>query len=827
MKKILFWLRWAWRDLRVRWPQVAAIAFIIALATGIFAGLGGQETWRIASMDLSYDTLVLHDLKVNLTTGSFLPEETVLTVLDGIDDVAVVEPRLVMDTMLDASTDEETILVSGRLIGVSVSQGGPWIERIHLDEGRPLHAGTTQEVILESKFARYYDLEPGIDVRLMGGFELNVVGTGVTPEYFMVTPPEKIGFDMLGESSMAIMYMPLPAVQTIFQQQGYLNEILVQVDDDADVDLVKSQITERLGAEFPEIGFFLSAGEDDPGLVMMYEDAVEDQQMLNLIAMFFLIGASLASFNLAGRLVESQRRQIGIGMALGIPRWKLALRPMLVGAQIAVLGLAFGIPLGLGFTRYFGILMDEMAPLPYYAGTLLHPPSFLMAAGLGIVLPVVSTLIPVLRAVRSEPLDAIHGHLAAKDSGLNRWLKGVRLPGDTFSQMPIKNLLRSPRRTLLTIAGIMMAIALLFMFTALLDTFLGTLDQVENAIQYRSPNRLLIALDRFYPQDLPQMDDLRRLETPEGDRLMAETESWLRLGGRLHAEDEQIEVLLDVFPADSKIWVPNLLKGELVRSNQQSGDQEKPGIILSRRAVSDFDLEIGDSLILEHPLREGLVSFRSEQTEVLLVGIHDNPARGVSYMAMEEAGFMGLTGLTNTIVALPAEGVSQALIKEQFFFQPGILKVEATAEFLDFMDDVLVIFTQALRVMQVVGMLIAVLIAYNSTVINIDDRQREIATMLAFGVRLRRIILVEIGENVILGAIGTVLGAVLGWWVLERMMLTRMETMLEEIQFVVTVRPFSVIAAVTLGVGFVALTPLISARKLRRIDVPSTLRVLE
>jgi len=827
MKKILFWLRWAWRDLRVRWPQVAAIAFIIALSTGIFAGLGGQETWRIASMDLSYETLVLHDIKVNLTTGSFLPEEKALAVLDGIDGLALVEPRLVMDTMLDASTDDETILVSGRLIGVDVSQGGPWIERIHLDEGQHLRSGTTQEVILETKFARYYDLEPGIDVRLMGGFELSAVGIGVSPEYFMVTPPEQIGFDILGESSMAILYMPLPAVQAIFQQEGYLNEILVQVDKGADADLVKSQVAEVLRATFPETGFFLSAGEDDPGLVMMYEDAVEDQQMLNLIALFFLIGASLASFNLAGRLVESQRRQIGIGMALGIPRWKLAVRPMLVGAQIAFLGLVFGLPLGFGFTRYFGILMDEMAPLPYYAGTLLHPPSFLIAAGLGIVLPVLSTLIPVLRAVRSEPLDAIHGHLAAKDSGLNRWLKGIRLPGNTFTQMPIKNLLRSPRRTLLTIAGIMVAIALLFMFTALLDTFLGTLDQVENAIQYRSPNRMLIALDHFYPQDHAQLDDLRSLENSQGDQLMAETESWMRLGSRLHAGDEAIEILLDVFPADSMIWVPNLLSGELVQSNQHAGDQEKPGIILSGRAVSDFDLEVGDSLILEHPYREGLYSFRSEQTEVVVVGIHDNPARGVSYMAMEEAGFMGLSGLTNTIVALPAEGVSQAEIKEALFFQPGILKVEATAEFLDFMDDVLVIFTQALRVMQVVGILIALLIAYNSTVINIDDRQREIATMLAFGVRLRRVILVEIGENVILGVLGTAVGAVLGWWVLERMMLTRMETMLEEIQFVVTVRPFSVFAAVTLGIGFVALTPLISARKLRRIDVPSTLRVLE
>ena len=33
------WLRWSWRDLRARWLQVLAIAMVIALGTGSYAGL--------------------------------------------------------------------------------------------------------------------------------------------------------------------------------------------------------------------------------------------------------------------------------------------------------------------------------------------------------------------------------------------------------------------------------------------------------------------------------------------------------------------------------------------------------------------------------------------------------------------------------------------------------------------------------------------------------------------------------------------------------------------------------------------------------------------
>jgi len=32
-------LRWSWRDRRARWPQVAAIALIIGIASGTYSGL--------------------------------------------------------------------------------------------------------------------------------------------------------------------------------------------------------------------------------------------------------------------------------------------------------------------------------------------------------------------------------------------------------------------------------------------------------------------------------------------------------------------------------------------------------------------------------------------------------------------------------------------------------------------------------------------------------------------------------------------------------------------------------------------------------------------
>jgi putative ABC transport system permease protein len=50
---------------------------------------------------------------------------------------------------------------------------------------------------------------------------------------------------------------------------------------------------------------------------------------------------------------------------------------------------------------------------------------------------------------------------------------------------------------------------------------------------------------------------------------------------------------------------------------------------------------------------------------------------------------------------------------------------------------------------------------------------------------------------------------------------------LPDLEAVVTLAPASIVAAALVGIGAVALAPLLTARRLRRMDIPSTLRVVE
>ena len=824
--KLKFWLRWAGRDLRQRWLQVIAIALIIALGTGIYAGLGSMESWRIDSMDESYGLLNMYDLRLSLTPGSSLPQAEAVEMLSQVPGVTAVEPRLLLDTQVEVVGSDPEILVVGQIMGVETRDGGPHVNQVHIEAGRGLSAADSSQALLEFKFARHHDLETGAQLLLGGGLEVEVVGLGQLPEYFVVMPAGEFGFFM-GEASFAAVVLPLAAVQSHYQQAGQINDLLFLLDEQADRAAVQAAIEDAVTRSFPGVGITISTREEDPVHNLLYSDAVEDQVMLNFFAIILLVGASLAAFNLAGRIVESQRRQIGISMALGVPRSWIAVRPLLMGLQIAFLGMLLGLALGLLFGRWLGDLTMELAPLPYWSGTILHWSSFLLAALLGILLPLLATLIPVWQAVRMPPLEAIHGHLIARSSGLNRWLKGVQLPGNTFSQMPLKNVLRSVRRSGLMILGLATAVILLTLFLGLLDTLVATLNQAETALLHRSPDRLTVNLTTFYPINHPQVENIAALTTEDGRPLFAEVEKGLLLVGRLRAEgadaEEAVATTLEYFDPDSPIWTPKLVAGKL----NNNGDQDTVALVISQKMAEDWGLAVGDTAVLEHPRREGLLGVKLVESQVTIIGIHDNPIRPLSYVDRTQAPFTGLEIATNTLTAIPLPGIEPELARRILFAQPGVASVQPVAEIVNVFDEALELLTAMLRVIQGVVVLLAFLIAYNATSINIDDRKREIATMFAFGVRPRTVLWVQMGENLLLGAAGTAVGLALGYLMLHQFMATRMESMFENLGLVVSVAPLTMLLIILLGAGVVALTPLVNFRRLQRINIPDTLRVME
>jgi putative ABC transport system permease protein len=808
------WLRWSWRDLRKRWLQVAAIALIIALGTGIYAGLGSTTPWRMNANDASYALLNMYDLRVTPTRGSFINGDELLGAVQSIEHanwIQTAEPRLIISTLVDASTGDQVILVPGQILGVTVSDGGPHVNGIAINGGRALDAGDSgpNTAILEQKFAAYYDLPSEGSLRISGDIALNYVGTGVSPEYFMIITEDG---GMMAEANFAALYVSLETAQTLAERPGMVNDLMLKLTEDADPDVVRAEVEQALTA-FSGVGFAFTTAPDDEVYNMLHEDARTDGGFWNMLAIVFLAGATFGAFNLATRMVEAQRREIGIGMALGVPRRLIAIRPLLVALQISLLGVVFGLAAGAVVGAAFGDLLAEMMPMPVWEMPF-QGRIFLEAALLGIVLPFIATLYPVWRALRVEPVDAIRtGHLVAKGGGWTRLVKQTRLPGRSFAQMPIRNLLRSPRRSLLTLFGVGAAIVTLIVVQGMLDSMLATLDDARDEILQDQPDRMIVDLNFFYPVNSSVVTAIQ--QSP----VIAQSEPGLRLGGYLMHNGKTIETFLDMVNPDSTVWKPTVVEGK------RSSDQ--PGVLLSEKAAKDLGVEVGQTITLKHPQREGLLSYGWVETEVEVLGIHALPMRFQTYMDIEQAKLMGLAGIVNNLQVIPAPGHTPDDVKQAMFRQAGVASVQPTNAVVKTFEDLLGMFVSMLFVIVVAAIGLAFLIAYNSTSINMDERSREMATMFAFGVRIRTVTRMAVVENLVLGVLGTTVGYFVGrmlfWWILD----TKVSSQLADVGVVVTVAPTTLLTAVLIGVLVVALTPLLSIRRMVKMDLPSTLRVME
>ena len=809
MNNARLWFRWSLRDLRARWVQVASIALIIALGTGTYAGMTSVTKWRLLSNDASYAATAMYDLRVRLSAGSFARAGTLAAGVEELEHgewIDAVEERLLLPTQVEVTAGDGTVLVPGRIVGMDLSNGGPQVNSLDVEPGRPLESNDAgQDVaILERHFVKHYDLPSEGEIRVAGDRRLQYVGHALAPEYFMVITEDG---SIMAEANFAAVFTSLETAQRLAGLDGMVNDVVLTLVDGADPGVMAAELERRFDAE----AAIVMHTEDDVSFRQVTKDPEGDQQFYNVFALALFAGAVFAAFNLTTRMVEAQRREIGIGMALGISARTLAVRPMLVGAQIALLGIVFGVGIGALIGEAMRGFMTGFFPLPVWE-TPFQPGLFAQMAIVGFVVPFLAISYPVWRAVRVNPVDAIKtGHLAARGGGLAPLLSRIPLPGDTFGQMPFRNLLRAVRRGVLTALGIAAVITVLVGTVGMVDAFMATLDQGEKEVLGDSPDRLAIDLDNTYEDSSPRLDAVLDAAT------LSSAEPGLRLGGALIGKNDELDVLLQLVDFDSELWRPTAIEGAL--------DPATPGVVIARKAARDLNVRPGDPITVRHPVRQGPYSFTFAETELPVLAIHPNPFRFNVYMDIRHAGLMGLEGAANVVYAQPAADTSESDVKRELFGLTGVASVQGVAASAQLMRDLMEQFVGILQVLEIA--VLALLIAFNASSISADERAREHATMFAFGVPLRTVLRMAVVESLLIGLIATALGFAGGYAMLTWMVEILAEGSMPEMGLAVVFSPTTLAIALGLGALAVAAAPLLTIRKLRRINIPSTLRVLE
>ncbi|MCU7729399.1 FtsX-like permease family protein [Actinoplanes sp. KI2] len=809
MNRFRFWMRWSWRDLRRRWLLVGAIALVIALGTGTYAGLLGTSAWRTQSNDASFTAVDTHDLRVALPQGSHVREGTLTALLSRLPHaggVTAARERLVVPTQIAGPGG---LLVTGELVGTDI-RPGPAVDGVWITTGRALSTADDGRlnVVAETVFAAKNDLPVPAELAVSGGARLTVVGRGQSPEYFLVTGAQGGGTPFLSQKSYGVLFASLHTVQRATGTADAVNDMVLTLRAGTDRDAVARELRHALDTAQPPVAATVSTRDDIDAYRILYEDIDGDAKLWRVVALLVLFGGALAALNLTTRIVEAQRREVGIGMALGVPSRLLAVRPLLFGAQVALLGVVLGLLVGWAIGIPLRTLFTDMVPLPIWR-TPLQLDVFAQAAVLGFLLPFAAVAWPIWRALRVQPVQAIRvGHLAARGSGSVRILRRLRLPGPGYHQIPLRNILRTPRRSALTALGIAAAITTLVTVFGFLDTFRGTLDGAGDELLHAAPNRVAVTLDTFQPLDGDVVRQVTAL--PQ----VAAVDPGLLAAGTAHAGGRQIDLAVEVL-ADHAAWTPTLTTGTT-----------HGGIILAGKAARDLGVHVGDTVTVEHP-RATAAGLRTVQTPMQVAGIHPNPMRMLAYLDQDSAAAFGLTGTTNLLTVTPATGIGPETVRRALLAVPHVASAQTAQAATDGMQASLDEFVGILQVAAGVTLLLALLIAFNTTTIGVDERAREHATMLAFGLPPRTVLGMTTVETVLVGAAGTVAGILGGYALLRWLTATTIPSVLPEIGVTATLSARTVGEALVLGVLTVAVAPLFTLRRTRRMDIPTTLRVME
>ena len=319
----------------------------------------------------------------------------------------------------------------------------------------------------------------------------------------------------------------------------------------------------------------------------------------------------------------------------------------------------------------------------------------------------------------------------------------------------------------MTALGIAASIAVLLGVIGMLDSFYATIDRADAELTSRSPRRLTVALSSFVPDTSPAVIATR--ESP----LVARSTAELRLPGSVASPDASFDLLIVVGDLDGELWRPT------VRHRL-----EEPGIVLAQKALDDLGREVGDRVDVRFPRREGL-GYRFVEEPLTIVGVSPLPLRAFAWMDDRDGlERTNLAGITNYVVVEPKPGVDPGQVERAFFPVPGVSAVQPIKEITETLRNELDRAVGILSIVEVAVLLLALLIAFNTASINADDRARQHATMFAFGLPTRSVVGMEVVESLLIGVLGTAIGLLGGWLLLDWLVTSLLPTTLPDLGIV-------------------------------------------
>jgi putative ABC transport system permease protein len=775
------------RDVLGMRGQVITIAALVASGVAVFvASVSTYDSLR-AARDRFYSETRFPQIFVMMKRAPL----SIVAQLNEIPGVAIVEPRIVRDVIVDWPAS--TLPVSARMVSVS-SAGDERLARLHLSRGAAPMPGDAHGAAIDEAFAEANHLTLGSDVRvLLNGREqsFHVTGAALSSEFVYAVKP---GLPVPDDRSYAILWIDRSAAEAAFDMKGAFNDAIVSLAPGADPNGVIADLDRLLGA----YGSTGALERRDQPSNRFLEDEISQQKMMSVTIPFIFFGVAAFLLNVTlGRIVTAQSEQIATLKALGFPSTPIVAHYLKLVALIVFIGWVFGLAGGFAFGQamiasyhgFFRLPKLEFAMTPwaaFFAGAI----SF-AAASIG-VLTAIKKVVGTAPAIAMQP--------AAPLRFQHSWIEGLwgSLSLRPRSIMMLRNIVGRPVRAALTIAGVASAVPMVALGLFWRDAIEQMID-----VQFNLVERGNATLAFLHPFDRSIINDLRR----EPGVLVVEGQRGLPV--RLRAGQRSYLTSLTGLSPHAELTRPHDAKLRPI---------ELPpfGVAMSQRLAERLGVSLGENITVE--ALEG----KRKKLDLPVSATVDEAIGMASYVDLDALNRLTGEGDVVSQAAIYADpsllpALSQRL-KQLPVVESVAMKALTLTSFLERIAGLVLVSSGVLTLFAVV---IAVGVVYNGARIGLQERARELASLRVLGFTRGEVARVLFGQFAVEIAIGIPIGLALSRAIID--LLSRLQSN-ESFQIPAVIEPRTYAAAAFVVVAAAVVSAYIVRRRIDRLDLVAVLK---
>lgn len=686
------------RDMLRMKVRVVSIWLLVSVVVFIYAGGYMARESLYHTRDVLTERLHLSDIQVIFSPAS--PDEMPDLVV--LEREAIIARRLVSPGGMELKDGSPLAC----LVVYMDPSGHPKVNDLQIIAGDFLSPDDDKGVVIEKSLAEIHGYRIGDTITLNFAFPLEVTVRGIAVSPECLVSPANPRIPLPSKGSLGIIFASLRLIEQTFGYPLY-NDLSFRMRNPDQRARFQEELPARLrGLAIKQI----IPREEQFGYHFLTEDLKEFNIIISpVVFIFFLITAIVIVLTFS-RLIISQKKQIGIAMALGYTNRTIALSYVLMAAILGMGGAVLGTLVSFKVNTLYASIYGRIIGIPeiIYTTTWRH---IAHGALLGMALALTASAIPLRRlrslspqiVIREEPETVMHGLLAPLrplERSMSRWT------GHSLAwKVGLRNIFRRPRLALATITLIALAISQSTTFLISVSSFehLGNTafaqEMWDGVIGFRNP------LDIKDAMEVAKMSGIKEYELA------------LSGFGRLHFPGGGYDDLhiVGVTP-NSPFRSINLTSGRLF-----TGANERA--ILYNNILSARKLKPGDTVTIETA---------KGKFEMEVAGLIEEFSFGQIYMPLATAeGVLGLkdkrTGFLATFTQDPHR------MEKQFYKNELVEYVTIKADIVKIAREILANIRSILYVSLAISLCISLFLLFASVTVNILDRQREYATLQSLG----------------------------------------------------------------------------------------------